>query len=420
MNGTASRVRVAFLDHCARLSGAEMALLRLLPALREVDPLVVLGEDGPLRQRLEEAGVEVLVLPLPERTATLRRHRVGRRLPLSAAVDVLGYVWRLRRLLRERGIEAVHTNSLKACLYGGLAGRLAGVPVVWHARDRYHEDYLPRPAVRLVRLAARLLPRVVIANSRTTLATLAPHPRRQPRMVVASPLAAEIRDVGRRRLDATSAAAGGPLVVGMVGRISPWKGQDVFLRAVAEAVGDGPKCAIRARVIGSALFGEDAHAAAMRQLTEELGIAHCVEWRGFREDMAAELAELDVLVHCSTTPEPFGQVVVEGMAAALAVVSTDVGGPAEVIDDGRTGLLVPPGHPGALAAVLRRLAAESDERDRLGAAAYEASAAYGVEAIAAPIDTVFRRLGDRHTGQITRTSSPVPAVRVPSRRAGRR
>lgn len=399
MSGS-SRVRVAFVDHCARLSGAEMALLRLVPALRDVDPLVVLGEDGPLRQRLEDAGVEVVVLPLAERTAALRRDRVGGRLPLSAALDVLRYIGKLRRLLRKSGVEVVHTNSLKACLYGGVAGRLAGIPVVWHARDRCHEDYLPGPAVRLVRLAARLLPTVVVANSRTTLATLAPHPRRQPRIVLASPLAPAVRGVGRRRLDALrdGSGRGGPLVVGLVGRLSPWKGQDVFLRALAEAFGHDTGDAVRARIIGSALFGEDAHAEAMRNLGRELGVDDRVEWRGFREDMLSELAELDVLVHCSTTPEPFGQVVVEGMAAALAVVSTDVGGPAEVIDDGRTGILVRPGDPGELAAVLRRLAADPEGRHRLGAAAHDASLAYEVENVAAPFDAVFRRLGRRTEG----------------------
>lgn len=399
-------VRVAFLDHCARLSGAEMALARLLPALRSVTPLVILGEDGPLRGRLEAGGVEVLVLPLAERTGTLRRDRVGTRLPLSAAIDVARYVWRLRRVLRERGVEVVHTNSLKACLYGGVAGRLAGLPVVWHARDRYSEDYLPSIAVRLVRLAARVLATVVVANSQTTLATMAPHPPRQPRMVLASPLAPEFRAIGTRRLDGR---AGGeePLVIGLVGRISPWKGHDVFLRAIAQAfdgVGE-----VRARIIGSAMFGEDAHADAMRAFGAELGIDDKVEWRGFREDMPAELSELDVLVHCSTTPEPFGQVVVEGMAAGLPVISTDVGGPAEVIDHDRTGLLVRAGDPADLATALRRLVADPDERERLGRAAHAASTEYDVSVIAESFDTVFRRLGGRDEPRSRR-----PRVRAPS------
>ncbi len=377
-----------------------MALARLLPALRDVEPIVVLGEDGPLRDRLVKGGVEVLVLPLAERTGNLRRDRVGARLPLSAAIDVGRYVWRLRRLLRERGVEVVHTNSLKACLYGGVAGRLAGLPVVWHARDRYSDDYLPRSAAGAVRLAARMLPTVVVANSQTTLATMAPHPRRQSRMVLASPLAAEVRAVGTRRLAAPDSRPAGPLIIGLVGRISPWKGHDVFLRAFADAFGSAPVGTVHARIIGSAMFGEDRYAESVRALGVELGIDERIEWRGFREDMVAELADLDVLVHCSTTPEPFGQVVVEGMGAGLPVISTDVGGPAEVIVHGRTGVLVRAGDPAQLAAELKRLADDPAERRRLGRAAHRSSAAYEVSAIAGPFDALFRRLscrrGDRY------------------------
>ncbi len=372
-------------------------MLRLTSALREVEALVVLGEDGPLRPRLEEAGVEVVVLPLSGRTATLRRDRVSGKLPLFAVTDVIAYVYRLRRLLRERGIEVVQTNSLKACLYGGLAGRLSALPVVWHARDRYSTDYLPRPAVTLVRMAARLLPTVVIANSRTTLATLAPHPPRQPRIALSNVLDEPAYEVGRRRLAAwqSGAALSGPLVIGLVGRISPWKGQEVFLRAIAEAFGEHDPSRVQVRLIGSAMFGEDDYAVSMQRLSQELGIDDRVQWRGFCEDVPAELAELDVLVHCSTIPEPFGQVVVEGMAAALPVVSTDVGGPAEVIDDTRTGLLVRAGDHHELAAVLTRLVADPDERHRLGSAAHDAANAYRGENAAAPFDAIFRRLSAR-------------------------
>lgn len=395
----AAPVRVAFLDHCAKLSGAEIALLRLVPALREVDPVVVLGEDGPLQESLVAAGVRVGVLPLAGRTAALRRGSVGARLPLAAVVDVAGYVLRLRRLVRALDVDVIHTNSLKACLYGGVAGVTTGTPVFWHARDRYSADYLPAAAVRLVRLAARVLPSVVVANSATTLATLAPHPdpRRQPRIALPDPISAAQLAVGQRRL--AGPPRSGPFTVGLLGRISPWKGQDVFLRAFAEAfpAAGGPAgtgAPVRARIIGSVMFGEDAYAESLHELCDELGIADRVEWRGFRDDVGAELAELDVLAHCSTTPEPFGQVVVEGMAAALPVVTTDVGGPAEVVEHGRTGLLVRPGDPSALAAVLRRLEGDPQERARLGAAAAAAAATYRDDVVAARFDAVFRQLHD--------------------------
>ncbi len=97
-------------------------------------------------------------------------------------------------------------------------------------------------------------------------------------------------------------------------------------------------------------------------MARELGLADRVSFRGFAEDVHAELARLDVLVHASTVPEPLGQVVLEGMAAGLPVVAADAGGPAEIIDDGVDGLLYPPGDEAALAERLRRLADDRELR----------------------------------------------------------
>src|SRR5919197_2741461 len=139
------RLRVVFVDHVARLSGGEIALLRLLPALASsVDPHVVLGEDGPLVDRLREAGIETEVMPLAPRLRDVRRDtvRVGRLDPRAVAY-LPGVVVRLSRRTRALEADVVHTNSLKAALYGGLAARLPRVPAVWHIRDRIADDYPP-------------------------------------------------------------------------------------------------------------------------------------------------------------------------------------------------------------------------------------------------------------------------------------
>ena len=179
-----NRIRVVFVDHCAQLSGGEIALLRLLPALREegVDAHVILGEHGPLEEQLRAAGVAVEVLELDRRVGTTRRDEV--RLGSASALRVVAIgrdTLALRRRLRELAPDLVHTNSLKAALYGGVAARLAGTPVVWHIRDRIADDYLPSSAVRLVRAVGALLPRAIIVNSEATRATLGPVSRLEAR-----------------------------------------------------------------------------------------------------------------------------------------------------------------------------------------------------------------------------------------------
>ena len=128
--------------------------------------------------------------------------------------------------------------------------------------------------------------------------------------------------------------------------------------------------------------------------------------RGFREDVWAELARLDMLVHASVTPEPFGQVVVEGMAAGLPVITTTEGGPAEFVEHERTALQVPPKDKDALAAALRRLAADPALRSRLGAAARSKALEARGDHVSEDVMEVYRR-ALRH-GRRSQSAGPAP------------
>ncbi len=372
------RRRVVYLDHVARLSGGEIALMRLLTHFENVDPHVILGEDGPLADRLAQLGVSVEVLPIASSARDLRRDAVrpGGASPL-AGLHTLAYTARLARRLRALRPDLVHTNSLKAGVYGSLAARAAGIPVVWHVRDRIAEDYIPAPAVRLIRLLIRRLADGVIANSPATLQTLPPNVRGELSWVI--PASVQAPSPMRR-------SGSGPLVFGMLGRIAPWKGQDLFLKAFAAAFPDGPEQAV---IVGSPMFGEESFERELHYLPAQLGIAGRVEFRGFREDVWPELASMDVLVHASIIPEPFGTVVLEGMAAGLPVIAADEGGPATVISDGQTGHLFRSRDADSLAAAMRALAADPAGRLRLGDAAQLAAADYDPRLIAGRLEQAY-------------------------------
>ena len=378
------RPRVIFVDHVARLSGGEIALLRLLPVLAgEIDVHVILGEEGPLVERLRAHGISVEVLPLAPALRDLRKDTLRpRRFDPMAAARVAPYIVRLARRIRALRGDLVHTNSLKAALYGGAAGRLARVPVVWHLRDRIADDYLPHSAVMLVRAAARVLPTAVVANSQATLDTLSTV---WPSRVVYNPI---VPDAVDRRADAAD-KSGAFTTVGIVGRLAPWKGQHIFLEAFAEAFRGTP---VRGRVIGSAMFGEDAYEERLREQADRLGIAGQIEFLGFRDNVQVELGELDVLVHSSVIPEPFGQAVLEGMAAGIPVVAADAGGPAELITSGRDGILTKPGDAHELAEALRRLESDAALRDALGSEARSRSMEFTPERTAERVLSVYREV----------------------------
>ncbi len=373
------RMRVVYLDHVAQLSGGEIALLRLVPHLDDVDAHFVLAEDGPFADALVQAGMSIEVLPMGESARGLRKDSAQPGMvPLRAVIGTSCYIVRLGLHLRRLQPDIVHTNSLKAGVYGSIAARLARVPVVWHVRDRIATDYLPRPAMRLIRFMTRRLTAAVIANSRATMTTLAPAAR--PASVYS--ILPEALIAPARVQHRTPSA----FTVGMIGRLTPWKGQDLFLRAFAQAFPDGEE---RCVLVGAPLFGEDGFERDLRVLAADLGLGGRVEFRGFRIDIWSELARMDALVHASLIPEPFGQVVLEAMAARVPVIAADAGAPAELIEAGVNGVLYPMGDQTALASAMRRLSG-CEQTMRFVEAGIETVAAYHPDVIGARLQAIYR------------------------------
>ena len=168
-----------------------------------------------------------------------------------------------------------------------------------------------------MRWLAALGPRAIVANSFATLETLPALAMRKA--VVAYPgLAPEAFEVDTR------AERDGTPLAGIVGRVSPTKGQREFLQAAAAVAVGHPDA--RFSVVGGALFGEHDYESQLQSLADRLGIADRVEFTGWVADAAVRVASLSVLVHASPVPEPFGQVIVEAMAAGVPVVATAAGG----------------------------------------------------------------------------------------------
>lgn len=395
MSPAARPVRVVVLDHTAQLGGAELALLRTCAALdpARVEVTVVLFADGPLAGRLRDAGVAVRVLPLDPRIAETDRAAAGRSAAgaLRSVGATLPFVVRLARLVRSLQPDVVHTTSLKADLIGLPAAALARRPLVWHVHDRIAEDYLPAPVARVLRIAARRGPRHVVVNSRATAATLLPLPRGwtlaypglAPEQVAADPAA--------RPVPAEP-------VVGLVGRVSPTKGQREFVEACALLADRYPTA--RFRVVGAALFAEAAYEDELRALVAARGLTDRVELTGFVTDPVAAIDGLSVLVHASPVPEPFGQVVVEGMARGVPVVATSGGGVDEIAtaaDGTARCLLVPPRDVRALAdAIAQVLDRPEEAAARADRAWKDVQSDYAVATTADTLTGVWQRTSRAH------------------------
>lgn len=347
--------RAVFLAHTAAPSGAELATLRLLDALRATgryQVAMIYTEDGPMVARMRARDIETRVVA---GQFDSRAMRIG----TGALGLIIGFIallrlgWAVGAAVDETRADVVVAESTKALVLGAVAARRARVPLVWQVHDRVSPDYFGKLPALAIRVLARLVCRGQLANSRATAATLPAGPA----TAIAYP---GVELPAAQAVPRTRPAAAAVVVV--VGRLSPWKGQDVFLRAIA---------ALRVRpgrvvLVGGTFFGEEPYRAQLEKLAAELGVA--AEFTGHVDDPAEYLTAADILVHCSVLPEPFGQVVVEGMAAGCAVVAATPGGPAEIIRTGIDGLLVPGGDVAALTAALETLLHDPADRARLAIA----------------------------------------------------
>ncbi|NLS95790.1 MAG: glycosyltransferase family 4 protein [Planctomycetaceae bacterium] len=153
-------------------------------------------------------------------------------------------------------------------------------------------------------------------------------------------------------------------VFGIVGMLVDWKGQHVFLEAAATVLSESPHSV--AVVVGDDPDMSGTRLKSLREQAAELGIADKVVFAGFRDDVPRVLANLDIVVHASVRPEPFGTIIAEGMAMRKAVVAARDGGPAEYVEHGKNGLLHEPGSAEQLAAAITTLVRDAGLRQRLG------------------------------------------------------
>ncbi len=173
----------------------------------------------------------------------------------------------------------------------------------------------------------------------------------------------------------------------MFGRIAEWKGQHVLIEAIDRIPG------LQALIVGDATYQDSAYFDRLRAMVDEKHLSDRVKFLGFRKDVPRLMAAVDIVAHTSIDPEPFGRVIVEGLALARPVVATRGGGVGEIIDHETTGLLYPPGDSAALAEALRSLITEPALAARLGADGRRAvMARFSIERSVQDLEGVFAGL----------------------------
>jgi glycosyltransferase involved in cell wall biosynthesis len=383
---SATRMRILFLNPSGLFGGAERSLLDIVTSLAAARPdwemRLIAGSDGPLIRRARAMNIAAMVLPMPALLAQVGDSAVrgsgalGARLSIAAsllnsALATNRYARMLAREIEQVAPTLVYTSGFKMHVIGAWAARRK-IPVIWHI----HDYVGARPVMsRLMRLQVSRCD-AAITNSDSV--------RRDLRRVYGDRVAAttvynavdlnQFSPAGPAAdLDALagmSAAPFGTVRVGLVATMARWKGHEVFLRAIAQLPA-ALRGRVRAYVIGGAIYstrGSQLSADELRASTERLRISDCVGFTGFVDDVASAIRALDIVVHASTEPEPFGLAIIEAMACGKPVVVSDTGGAAEVVQLCGGAILHPPGDSTVLSACIERLVCDPSERASLGAA----------------------------------------------------
>ncbi|MEW6242992.1 MAG: glycosyltransferase family 4 protein [Bacillota bacterium] len=324
-------LRVLYVDHVADIGGAQRSLLEMLAALdrKLVQPTVVCRGPGRFSADLGALGVEVLFY----------------------GTDLVGKV-------AAYAPHLIHSNAFRAIPLSLNLARMRNTVCIGHCRDMVPVwerqamqssaavDYMIAVSSAVKRRLATVIPyqRIVVIHNGVDTGKFAPMVK-----------GAHLRQAWNVR--------GSEVLFGVVGQVIRWKGHVDFLHAAKMVTDEGLPC--KFVIVGDSLFNSGEFKEELKALVITLGLSDRVVFAGFRHDMPAVMAALDVLV-LPSWEEPFGRVLVEAMSSGRAVIATNAGGVPEVVIRNVTGLLVPPRDPRALYEAMAMLARSEDLRRRFG------------------------------------------------------
>jgi glycosyltransferase involved in cell wall biosynthesis len=362
---------ILFVHQSADLYGSDRMLLTLVAGLdrRKFSPIVLIPRNGPLADALRRCGVTTVVRPVATVSRASLKPRATLKLPFQIATSICA----IDDALDGRSVDIVHSNTL-AAISGAIWARARGKALVWHVHEMITHPLIAKYAFPwFLDLAAN----TVVCNS-SSARDLLVGVRPSLSLKTITILNGLDRPAGSTvaRAPARSALGIGPtdVMVLLVGRINRMKGQRLLLEAArTKELRDNKR--IHYVLVGSAASGQQHFVTDLRKLISESGISDRIHLLDFHSNIWPFWDACDIAVVPSIEPESFGTVAVEAMLARRPVVAAAHGGILDIVESGKTGLLIPPNDPGRLAAAVAKLAGDEATRHAMGKAGHERAVA---------------------------------------------
>jgi glycosyltransferase involved in cell wall biosynthesis len=408
-------MRILFVSHTAGWSGAEVAMMRLVDALRSDHEIcIACPAGGHMAEAVERAGVVQCTLPAVD--ASLRLDPVWT--PIGVNQLALGGV-ALRRAARRFRADVVHANSLRAGLLAAIGLRNGGPPIVVQAHEHLPDSRIGRVV------------RSVIADTATSVVGVSDHTVENFNDRLRRPVATRVYisiDHDRFRPSGVLSApvreelglSADVILLGEVAQITPWKGQDTAIRTLAEMrrLGTDAHLLIVGRVAfegRGVRYDNRGFRRDLDRLVDQLRVRDCVHFLGWREDIPELLSAMELSL-LPSRDEPFGMSVAESMAMGTPTLVSNGGGPTEYIKDGQSGRILPAGRHDLWAQAAQELLDDRPARARMAEMGRHAVARFSDETYTREMIGVFRRACELRLGRARRVDS---GVRHRWRRSGR-
>src|SRR5690606_8044437 len=357
---------VLFVQYSSNRDGSAISGLLSANALKDAgwETHVVFGFDGLMVQTFEKAGHSVYVIPHKNWLRRSKMHHF-----LKDVVVETRRSTAFVHLIDDIAPALVYVNTVVS-VAAVLAANRRRIPVLWHLREMFAdtggEMRAPAGIQSALSAVVRKLASHIIANSQATATSILGRSSERAAIVHNAVDESFLQD--NRGREAAQAVLGVPqdkFLIGIPGSLRPIKGHDFFFRSVDKILQGDPNVEI---LVSGGTEGE--YGRSITHLVAQLGISNRVRFLGWVEDMAAFYKACDV-VCIPSRMEPFGRTIIEAYATGTPVIATNVGGIGEIVQDGKTGLLVPYGDTEALASAVRRLIADSGLRNQLSCEALE-------------------------------------------------
>ena len=357
-------MKVLFFDHSPVYGGAEQSLFSVLPALKSpIVPVLLASQDSILIKKAQSHNISFRTIKLSPRLASLSRGRLaGNLLNPFLWIDISRAKKAVIKAVQKEEIGLVYANTLKSAIILALCRKKIKQPMVWHVRD-----IVSGPAAAMLGLAGRISQPKLIAVSQAVAGQPALKFSPVVPKVIHNGIDQEkwVFDSRQQKPEDIKNILGvkpGESLIGVFGQLSAWKGQEHAIKALAHLKRRGFLCKLL--LAGDAIFTEQGYPEHLKKLAGSLGVSGEIIFSGWLENAAPYMAVVDIIVHTPVKPEPFGRVLIEAMSLGKPVVSVKSGGIPEIIDHGRSGLLLE--NHGELPFVLEKLLCQPAQAKALG------------------------------------------------------